>query len=172
MASGQSRLGWASISPLCFSPRRAHPIAPHRRTLCTQQAGDRKGIIFAGTSHSAYLNTPTLHTLCASDLPIDGFASLSWAGLFKVRNAKSTRTAHRRTLLVTMAFPSVACCGRTSARPAGVPSGSALAAPLPFVVRSRHTAEGRRERADSCVAGRISAVSDEYQRLPGFAGCS
>jgi hypothetical protein len=68
----------------------------------------------------------------------------------KVRNANSTHAAHRRALLVRMACTSIRHCGRTSARLAGAPSGSALAAPLPFVVRSRPPANGRRERAGFC----------------------
>ena len=43
------------IPPSCFSPRRARPIAPHRRTRSTQRAGDRKAYFFAGTSFSAHL---------------------------------------------------------------------------------------------------------------------
>ncbi len=76
-----------------------------------------------------------------------GWAGLGWAGLavVKVRNANSTRAAQRRALSVRTAFYSVAYCGRTSVRLAGAPSGSALAAPLPFAVRSRQTADGRRE---------------------------
>jgi hypothetical protein len=77
--------------------------------------------------------------------------SASVLGAFvKVRNANSTRAAHRRALSVRMAFSHFAHRGWTSARLAGAPSGSALAALLPFVVRSRQTADGRRERADSC----------------------
>ena len=100
-------------------------------------------------------NTPTLCVLCASVPPIFCSASThsaSWAGLavVKVRNANSTHAAHRRALLVRMACTSIRHCGRTSARLAGAPSGSALAAPLPFVVRSRPTADGRRETANSC----------------------
>jgi hypothetical protein len=68
----------------------------------------------------------------------------------KVRNANSTRAAHRRALSVRTACTSIGHRGRTSARLAGALSGSALAAPLPFVVRSRQTADGRRERADFC----------------------
>jgi len=76
----------------------------------------------------------------------------SWAGLavVKVRNTNSTHAAHRRPLSVRMALTSIGHRGRTSARLAGALSGSALAAPLPFVVRSRQTADGRRERADFC----------------------
>jgi hypothetical protein len=48
--------------------------------------------------------------------------------------------------------------------------------PLPFVVRSRRMADGRRalpsERGRIPVASRISAVRGEYQRPPGFPGCS
>jgi hypothetical protein len=68
----------------------------------------------------------------------------------KVRNANSTRAAHRRALLVRTACTSIGHRGRTSAHLAGALSGSALAAPLSFVVRSRQTADGRRERADFC----------------------
>jgi hypothetical protein len=53
--SRQSRLGWARYTPSCFSPRPARPFAPHWRTRFTQQAGDRKGIIFAETSFSVHL---------------------------------------------------------------------------------------------------------------------
>ena len=67
-----------------------------------------------------------------------------------MRNANSTHAAHRRALSVRMAFTSTGHRGRTSARLAGAPSGSALAAPPPFVVRSRQTADGRRQRADFC----------------------
>jgi hypothetical protein len=100
-------------------------------------------------------NTPTLCVLCASDLPTAGCVScarrkLGWAGRCKVRHANSTPAAHRRALSVKMACTSIGHRGRTSARLAGAPSGSALAAPLPFVVRSRQTADGRRERADFC----------------------
>ena len=100
-------------------------------------------------------NTPTLCVLCASVPPIFCSASThgaSWAGLavVKVRNANSTHAAHRRALSVRMACSSIGHRGRTSARLAGALSGSALAAPLPFVVRSRPTADGRRETADSC----------------------
>ena len=49
-----------------------------------------------------------------------------------------------------MAFTSIGHFGRTSARLAGAPSGSTLAAPPPFVVRSRQAADGRRQRADFC----------------------
>ena len=100
-------------------------------------------------------NTPTLSISCASVPPIFCSASThsaSWAGLavVKVRNANSTRAAHRRALLVRTACTSIGHRGRTSAHLAGALSGSALAAPLSFVVRSRQTADGRRERADFC----------------------
>ncbi len=110
-------------------------------------------------------NTPTLCVLCASDLLTDGCISyaqrklgwagrckrkLGWAGRCKVRNANSTHAAHRRAMSVRMAYTSIGHRGRTSVRFAGAPSGCALAAPLPFVVRSRPTADGRRERADFC----------------------
>jgi len=100
-------------------------------------------------------NTPTLSISCASVPPIFWSAScarrkLGWAGRRTVRNANSTRAAHRRALLVIMAYTSIGHRGRTSVRLAGAPSGCALAAPLPFVVRSRPTADGRRERADFC----------------------
>ena len=76
----------------------------------------------------------------------------SWAGLAVVKegNTNSTRAAHRRALSVKMACTSIGHRGRTSARLAGALSGSALAAPPPFVVRSRPTADGRRETADFC----------------------
>ena len=100
-------------------------------------------------------NTPSLCVLCASDLVVGCCVScarrkLGWAGLCTVRNANSTHAAHRRALSVRMALTSIVHRGRTSARLAGAPSGSALAAPLPFVVRSRPTADGRRQRPDSC----------------------
>ncbi len=100
-------------------------------------------------------DTPTLSISCASVPPIFCSASThsaSWAGLavVKVQNANSTRAAHRRALSVRMACTSIGHRGRTSARFAGALSGSARAAPLPFVVRSRQTADGRRERADFC----------------------
>ena len=100
-------------------------------------------------------DTLTLCISCASNLPTDGCVfcarrKLGWAGRCKVRNANSTHAAHRRALSRRMACTSIVHCGRTSARLAGAPSGSALAAPLPFVVRSRPTADGRRQRPDSC----------------------
>ena len=84
-------------------------------------------------------NTPTLCISCASVPPIFCSAScarrkLGWAGLCTVRNANSTHAAHRRALSLRMALTSIVHRGRTSARLAGAPSGSALAAPLPFVV--------------------------------------
>jgi hypothetical protein len=108
-------------------------------------------------------NMPTLRVLCASDLLTDDFASyaqrkLRWAGRRKVRNANSRRAAHRRALSVRMAYTSIGHRGRTSARLAGAPSGCALAAPLPFVMRSRPTADGRRERAAFCRCPYICSV--------------
>ncbi len=93
------------------------------------------------------LNTPTLCVLCASDFVVDRCASyaqrkLGWAGRRKVRNANSTHAAHRRALSLRMACTSIVHCGRTSARLAGALSGSALAAPLPFV--SAKPPNGRR----------------------------
>ena len=84
-------------------------------------------------------NTPTSCVLCASDLVVGCCVScarrkLGWAGLCTVRNANSAHTAHRRALSVRMACTSIGHRGRTSARLAGALSGSALAAPLPFVV--------------------------------------
>jgi hypothetical protein len=100
-------------------------------------------------------NTLILRALCASDFVVGCCVScarrkLGWAGRRTVRNANSTRAAQRRALSVRMACVSIGHRGRTSARVAGALSGSALAAPLPFVVQSRPTADGRRERADSC----------------------
>jgi hypothetical protein len=74
----------------------------------------------------------------------------SWAGLCEGAKCKLARAARRRALSVRMAFFHADHRGRTSARLTGTPSGSALAAPLPFVVRSGQMADGRRERADSC----------------------
>jgi hypothetical protein len=132
-------------------------------------------------------NTPTLCVLCASDLPTDDFApyarrKLGWAGLCTVRNANSTHAAHRRALLIRMACTSIGRCGRTSARLAGAPYGSTLAAPLPFAVRSCPTADGRRERADfcrwpyirciGCVPTPAPHVCTHWMRLPPPAPCT
>ena len=143
-------------------PRRAFPRVgpvPLRRTgVLAPKSGPATGkpiSLRKPRFRPTLFNTPNLCVLCASDLPTDKFASyarrkLGWAGLCTVRNANSTRAAHRRALSVRMAYTSIGHRGRTSVRLAGAPSGCALAAPLPFVVRSRPTADGRRERADFC----------------------
>ena len=132
-------------------------------------------------------DTLTLCISCASNLPTDGCVfcarrKLGWADLCTVRNANSTRAAHRRALSLRMACNSIGHCGRTSARLAGAPSGSALAAPPPFVVRSRQTADGRRERADfcrwpyicsvRCVPTPAPHVCAHWMRLPPPAPCT
>ena len=132
--------------PLRRTGVRAPPSGP-----ATGKASSLRGHRFRPT----LFNTLTLRTLCASNLVVGCCVScarrkLGWAGRRKVRNANSTHAAHRRALSRRMACTSIVHCGRTSARLAGAPSGSALAAPLPFVVRNRPTADGRRQRPDSC----------------------
>ncbi len=161
IASRQSRPGWARYVPLVLSPAtgpfhctaaayKFHPAGRRQesRYLCGNLVFGppylkrRHCVLYA---RRTCLMTDLHHT-----------HSASWAGLAFVRRETQTSTCavHRRALLVRMAFPSVACGGRTSAHLAGAPSGSALVctlvAPLPFAVRSRPTADGRRERADFC----------------------
>ena len=127
-------------------PRRAFPRdgpVPLRRTgVLAPPSGPATGkptTLRKPRFRPTLFNTPTLCVLCASDLPTDDFApyarrKLGWAGRCKVRNANSTRAALRRALSLRMALTSIAHRGRMSARLAGAPSRSALAAPLPFVV--------------------------------------
>ena len=143
-------------------PRRAFPRdgpVPLRRTgVLAPPSGPATGKPTTLRGHRlrpTLFNTPTLRTLCASDLVVGCCVSCArrkfgWAGRRKVRNANSTHAAHRRALSLRMACTSIRHRGRTSARLAGAVSGSALAAPLPFAVRSRPTADGRRQRADFC----------------------
>ena len=158
----------AGMGEVC--PRRAFPRdgpVPLRRTgVLAPPSGPATGkpiSLRIPRFRPALFNTPTLCVLCASDFVVDRCASyaqrkLGWAGRRKVRNANSTHAAHRRALSVRMACVSIGHRGRTSARLAGALCGSALAAPLPFAVRSRPTADGRRERADFCRSPYISSV--------------
>ena len=83
--------------------------------------------------------------------------SASVLGAFvKVRNAKSTRAAHRRALSASRITRGRPCASQKPVTPQDplclVPLlyVYVLAAPQPFVVRCRRTADGRRQRADSC----------------------
>jgi len=132
--------------PLRRTGVRAPPSGP-----ATGKASSLRGHRFRPT----LFNTLTLRTLCASNLVVGccifcARRKLGWGGRCKVRNANSTHAAHRRALSRRMACTSIVHCGRTSARLAGALSGSVLAAPLPFAVRSCPTADGRRETANSC----------------------
>ncbi len=150
----------AGIGELC--PSRAFPRdgpVPLRRTsVLAPPSGPATGTpttLRKPRFRPTLFNAPTLCDLCASDLVVGCCVScarrkLGWAGLCTVQNANSTHAAHRRALLVRMACTSIVHRGRTSARLARALSGSALAAPLPFAVRSCPTADGRRETADSC----------------------
>ena len=149
--------GMGEVCPPCAFPR-GRPVPLRRTGVLAPKSGPATGkptTLRKPRFRPTLFNTPTLCVLCALDLLTDQFASyvrrkLGWAGLCTVRNANSTRAAHRRALSVRMACTSIVHRGRTSARLAGAPSGSALAAPLPFVVRSRQAADGRRQRADFC----------------------
>ena len=157
IASSQSRLGWARYTLVVLSPATdpSHCAAP---AYSLHPAGRRQeslllcgNLVFGPPDLTRrpcvfYARRTCLLTILH---PAHG---ASWAGLavVKERNTNSTRAAHRRALSVKMACTSIGHRGRTSARLAGALSGSALAAPLPFVVRSRQTADGRRERADFC----------------------
>ena len=157
-ASHQGNLGWdgRDIPLSCSSPQRARPICVAPAYALHSAAGDRKGFHLCGDL--AFGPSHLIRRSCIIYLrrfrlfaAVHPTHSASLLGAFvKVRNANSTRAAHRRALSVRMAFSHFAHRGWTSARLAGAPSGSALAALLPFVVRSRQTADGRRERADSC----------------------
>jgi hypothetical protein len=154
----QGNLGWDGRDiPLVLFPATgpSHCVAP--AYALHSAAGDRKGFHLCGDL--AFGPSHLIRRSCIIYLrrfrlfaAVHPTYSASVLGAFvKVRNANSTRAAHRRALSVRMAFSRIAHRGWTSARLAGAPSGSALAALLPFVVvRSRQTADGRRERADSC----------------------
>ena len=112
-------------------PRRAFPRdgpVPLRRTgVLAPKSGPATGkpiSLRKPRFRPTLFNTPNLCVLCASELLTDKFASyarrkLGWAGLRTVRNANSTRAAHRRALSVRMAFTGIVHRGRTSARLAG-----------------------------------------------------
>jgi hypothetical protein len=144
-----------------YHPRafpRNRPVPLRRTGVLAPPSGPATGKASSLRGHRfrpTLFNKLTLRTLCASDLVVDCCVScarrkLGWAGRCKVRHANSTHAAHRRALSVKMACTSIGHRGRTSARLAGALSGSALAAPLPFIVRSLPPANGRRERADFC----------------------
>ena len=157
--------GMGEVYPRCALSREG-PVPLRRTGVRAPPSGPATGkptTLRAHRFRPNLLNTPTLCVLCASDFVVDRCASyaqrkLGWAGRRKVRNANSTHAAHRRALSVRMACVSIGHRGRTSARLAGALCGSALAAPLPFAVRSRPTADGRRERADFCRSPYISSV--------------